>query len=592
MKLAFGSVVDRPWGLTLGTIGTRRLTAELTLRADDKVHAVAFVDGVVAAATSPLASDSIARIALTGHLISSSHIGDIARRLAAAPERDEVDIVAEAARLRPEHVATLRHRVTMQRAARTFSLDRGEFEVHDQLTVPTPAGYDVTLGSVIYLGVRMSLSEQRLAEDLRELGSSFMVRRTASAEELASYGFGEEAPAVIEALREGATLAELEGRHREVAPRTLHAIVYALVSCGACDATGGQPVNRTAPPLPRTSTGRVDPRTTTGQRLTTSEPLVTRSATRRGLVSHTADQPAQAPAQIATPPTGISITRSSSPTLPGHLPHRPPHLSRTITTPRTITGRERAARAAESLLATRVAMLETGADHFALLGVTPDAPPEAIRGAYFAILRQLHADSLAELEVIDAQGSAPRVLAQLASAFAVLCDPGKRRDYVDGLKRGAATPLAPRARTGDLDRGELAHEAFLRGEAALRREQLGEATIELGRAAELEPSNVDYAAVLAWAQFCAAADKPTIAAETRRALAVAINKSNHPVMARFYLGRVERMLGRLREALEHFQEVLDAQPGHADAAAEVRFIEARLANQREGSKSSLFGRKR
>nr|MBA3817666.1 hypothetical protein [Deltaproteobacteria bacterium] len=301
----------------------------------------------------------------------------------------------------------------------------------------------------------------------------------------------------------------------------------------------------------------------------------------------------QEPAQVATPPTGVSIKRNpASPTTPGHLLNRLPNMSRTVTTPRTITGRERAARAAETLLATRIAMLDTGADHFALLGVTPDAPPEAIRGAYFAIIRQLHADSLAELGVVDAQGAAPRVLAQLASAFAVLCDPVKRRDYVEGLKRGEATPLAPRARTGDLDRRELAHEAFQRGEAALRREQLGEATVELGRAVELEPSNVDYVAVLAWAQFCSAADKPTIAPDTRRALATAIHKSQHPVMARFYLGRVERMLGRLREALEHFQEVLDAQPGHADAAAEVRFIESRLANQRAPSKSSLFGRKR
>ena len=45
------------------------------------------------------------------------------------------------------------------------------------------------------------------------------------------------------------------------------------------------------------------------------------------------------------------------------------------------------------------------------------------------------------------------------------------------------------------------------------------------------------------------------------------------MMARFYLGRVERILGRVREALLHCKQVLDVEPGHADAAAEVRMLE-------------------
>jgi hypothetical protein len=35
---------------------------------------------------------------------------------------------------------------------------------------------------------------------------------------------------------------------------------------------------------------------------------------------------------------------------------------------------------------------------------------------------------------------------------------------------------------------------------------------------------------------------------------------------------VERMLGRDKEALRHFQEVLDLKPNHAEAASEVRAV--------------------
>jgi hypothetical protein len=82
--------------------------------------------------------------------------------------------------------------------------------------------------------------------------------------------------------------------------------------------------------------------------------------------------------------------------------------------------------------------------------------------------------------------------------------------------------------------------------------------------------------MLGWAQFCAATDKVKAAPEARKHLERATQRSQKPLAARFILGRVERMLGRDREALRHFQIVLEELPSHAEARAEVRVIEARL----------------
>jgi hypothetical protein len=61
------------------------------------------------------------------------------------------------------------------------------------------------------------------------------------------------------------------------------------------------------------------------------------------------------------------------------------------------------------------------------------------------------------------------------------------------------------------------------------------------------------------------------------------------VTGRFYLGRVERMLGNDKDALRYFREVLAQAPGHAEAASEVRVIEARmLGGDKPGG--GLFGR--
>src|SRR4051794_38639867 len=118
-----GSVNDRPWGVTLGAIALRRHTGQLTVDADGKRYCIAFDDGAIVAATSPMAADAIARVALTNHFITSTQVQDITRRLASSPDRDEIDILSETIRFSPEQVLKLRHRVVAQRAARTFSLE-------------------------------------------------------------------------------------------------------------------------------------------------------------------------------------------------------------------------------------------------------------------------------------------------------------------------------------------------------------------------------------------------------------------------------------------------------------------------------------
>jgi cytochrome c-type biogenesis protein CcmH/NrfG len=83
--------------------------------------------------------------------------------------------------------------------------------------------------------------------------------------------------------------------------------------------------------------------------------------------------------------------------------------------------------------------------------------------------------------------------------------------------------------------------------------------------------------MLGWATFCAASDKSRVAAAARKALEKAIHRSSRPAIARFYLGRIERMLGRDQLALHHFREVLSLIPNHREAASEVRVLESRLA---------------
>ena len=716
--LARGAVTDRPWGQTLGALAKRGLSGQLTVTADGKPYRIAFADGAIVGASSPLASDAAVRIALTGGLISSTSVADITRRVASSPHRDEIEVISEAARLGPDQAQKLRRRLVAQRAARTFSLEKGDFVIEDQVTVPVVPGAELDVRAVINLGARGNLSENRLSEELAMLGVWFKLVPDA-VPDLPQFGFTELDKPVLQELIGGANLADIENDHPEVGDRGVRAIVYALAAYGACEVsatevpsgrirkpslpppqrpgdsgpptlrnaiTGShrivmpegmqlrtprastQPPSRTQTPstgvpnsgrtqtlqpnqlprqqtptqsgsVPRTPTSTVPPRSQTP----TSMPTASRTATptNHPALAHPEPPRTQTPTMTPRPgrtPTPGDPAMSRAPTnpLPGRTvtgrtptptePHdirartptpTEPFTSRTMTPlasrapspggpvisrttsqlpPRPVGVPPRSARPSssplpqrprtntaatietEALIRDRLAMLERGADHFQLLGISQEATPDLIRAAYFTLARKLHPDRLASLGIQDPNHDAQRVMAQINSANATLNDNLKRLEYLSVLSRGGESAVRAEDAKADAMAMKIMHaeEAFRRGEMALRREQLDSAIAEFSAAVEMQPQEPEYQALLIWTKFAAAADKQQIAHKTRIELQRAAERSMQSPTARFYLGRVERILGREREALDNFYEVLRIKANHAEASSEIRILETRL----------------
>src|SRR5439155_5831647 len=179
----------------------------------------------------------------------------------------------------------------------------------------------------------------------------------------------------------------------------------------------------------------------------------------------------------------------------------------------------------QALIKKHTELMKKRADHFALLGSHPDASPDEVRKAYFALARQLHPDRLSALGIPDESKDAQRLFAEVNTAFAVVSDPKSRQDYTAILRRGgAAAVAAEQARAEEMaTRIVEAEEAFRRGEGALRRDQLATAISEFAHAIELNPQEVDFHAFHAWAQFCASTDKVAAASATRTTLDRAAN---------------------------------------------------------------------
>jgi curved DNA-binding protein CbpA len=249
----------------------------------------------------------------------------------------------------------------------------------------------------------------------------------------------------------------------------------------------------------------------------------------------------------------------------------------------------------QALIAERAQLIERGADHYALLGVAATATPDELRKTYFNLARALHPDRLAALGISDDAHVAHKVFAQLNTAFSIVSDAKRRAEYDQLLGRGGEAGVRnDQARAEEMAMRILeAEEAYKKGELALKRDDLLSAISELGHAVELNPDEPDFNALHAWAVFCASPDKAKVARQTRTTLEKAIQRSPRAINPRFYLGRVQRMLGNDKEALQLFRDVLLDKPHHFEAQTEIRAIETRLAaNQPKPGGGGLFGRKR
>src|SRR5690606_14499122 len=92
----------------------------------------------------------------------------------------------------------------------------------------------------------------------------------------------------------------------------------------------------------------------------------------------------------------------------------------------------------------RYAALQSKRDHFAILGVSPEAPRDQVKAAFLSLAKVFHPDRLPP----SLPHLAPKITAvfeAIREAYEILYDEAKRTAYLEGLKKAAAPkpPAAP-----------------------------------------------------------------------------------------------------------------------------------------------------
>ncbi|MDQ3335686.1 MAG: DUF4388 domain-containing protein [Myxococcota bacterium] len=399
--LVKGTLAERSWAATLTAISTAELTGQLILNGDGHEYRLAFAKGLLVGAVSPAPCDTVHRIALSSHAVPPANVAAAMRIVGRS---DDVAKFADSACLGGADATQFKRRVIIQRAARTFVVERGDYVFTDRVTIPVVTGVEVDVRAAIYRGMRTNLSELRLGADLRALGARFILHPEAL-EHVTRFDFDGEAGVILEALRSGTSAAELEARFRALDPRLIFAVLGALATCRVISAIDDRTPMAQDISIARTPTPR--------------EPTISRVPTQRQPTTSSS-----IPVALRQgPPTSPRLASGSHPRIVRDFDNAPTNVH-----PSGVSGAQ-----VEQLLASRVALLDAGADLFTFLGLPFDAPVSHVRAAYLEFSRYLRPDRLAQFGIHDRQHEARTVFAQAVVAMTVLTDESRRAEYVSSF---------------------------------------------------------------------------------------------------------------------------------------------------------------
>ena len=218
------------------------------------------------------------------------------------------------------------------------------------------------------------------------------------------------------------------------------------------------------------------------------------------------------------------------------------------------------------------------ADYYELLGVAVDAVPPVIQAAFFQLAKKWHPDRLGP-DLVDVRDLATKVFARMSEAHQILSDPSRRKEYDELRKDGAGGAEEQE----QVQRVLRATTAFQKAEVLMKRNNHLAALEEVRKAVELDPSQADYIALLAWVESTQLnANLDEILARIEKAQRLEPNNTR----IRWYRGSILKRLGKNGRAMGDFRFIVENDPRHLDAQREIRLYEMRKAEQRRTGQKS------
>ncbi len=228
-------------------------------------------------------------------------------------------------------------------------------------------------------------------------------------------------------------------------------------------------------------------------------------------------------------------------------------------------------------------------DYYELLGVTPQVDTTAVSHAFFQLAKRWHPDKLDPELGADQRAQITKIFSRMTEAHQVLTSPEQRAEY-DRLVAEGHNSDDEQLRVQEILK---AATLFQKAEVLARRSDWTAAARLAQEAAQLDPDQAEYQALLAWVlakggSRGAAVDLNALLAT----LTAASNKHPHNARMRHYRAQVLQLAGKTHEAIREYRRVVELDPRNVDAQRELRLFQMRRADSRSPSpeKQGLLGK--
>jgi len=224
--------------------------------------------------------------------------------------------------------------------------------------------------------------------------------------------------------------------------------------------------------------------------------------------------------------------------------------------------------------------VESSADYFQMLGITPEASIAEMESAYHRLLKKFSYDRLIQGSDSQLKSRAEKLREEIHRAISILSNPRERDEYEKSLFRQEVK----KAWKLELKK-ELAEKQFRRGKWFLAHNYPQIALERFEKAIELDPEQAEYFAYTGWAVYCAGKGFSEAIGYLKQSLSLDPSLDR----AYYFLGLLSKREGNSEQAEKYFQKALSLNPKNSGARRELDTIAKHKKSK--GIFSQIFSQK-
>ena len=223
-------------------------------------------------------------------------------------------------------------------------------------------------------------------------------------------------------------------------------------------------------------------------------------------------------------------------------------------------------------------------DYFGVLGVEQGAPVAQIKKSYFKLAKKYHPDHYSSMGDSEIKELANNIFSAVSQAFSEIGNEEGRKNYLERITASTQSDDFNKE-AQDLINAEI---QFQKGEVFLKKREYDQAIEAFEWAKKLNPKEPEYQMLLGWAtykKYSSLSDGEGKVNQAVRLIERSIEANPKLDRGLYYLGLINKLRGRDKEAEQFFRRAVDVNPKALDAVRELRLFEMRKEKTPEKKRS-------